>query len=546
MVNVVAIAVAFILQAVVDSGANLDTAALKKNVLFCILLILADMIAIYLNQIANAKYQYHTMRKIKKDVFDSLIDTDINSFQSDNTAKYISIFNNDIKLVQQNFIQTIPSIFSHITQFVFAVTALIYIDPLIALITLTINMLPMIIPAIFGKQLSIKNEENAKTLETYNIKLKDVFSGFEVIKSYHITTKIKQEHDNINDEVERREYRLKKVLALSSAASNGSGDIVFIGILVIATLLVIQGRMTIGMMIACVQLLNYVVNPIGMLANELSSLKSVKKVNERIIETMNLKKDMKSDALDKMSTHTSFKPEYKLESLNYEYEADTPVLKDITLNINQGKKYAIVGGSGCGKSTLLKIMFKYYDNYTGHININDKSLSELSKEELYQNVVMLHQNVFLFDDTLAQNISLYEDYTENEIIDVINRVGLSEKLEELPDGIHSRLDENGQNFSGGERQRIAIARALLRKTPMIFMDEATSSLDAKTAYQIERSVLEDKELTAVIVTHRLSETLLRNYDEIIMMKNGRITEQGSFDYLMNTKQDFFNLYQMSI
>lgn len=128
---------------------------------------------------------------------------------------------------------------------------------------------------------------------------------------------------------------------------------------------------------------------------------------------------------------------------------------------------------------------------------------------------------------------------------VIERVGLSDKLAELSDGIHARLDENGQNFSGGERQRIAIARALLRKTPMIFMDEATSALDAGTAYLIESSILKDEELTAVIVTHRLSETLLRCYDEIIMMKNGRITEHGRFDDLMNTKKDFYSLYQMS-
>jgi ATP-binding cassette subfamily C protein len=486
------------------------------------------------------------MKKIKKDVFDSLMDTDINEFQSDNTAKYIYIFNNDIKTIQQCYIQAIPSMISHVCQFVFALAALIYIDPWIAVVTLVVNVIPMLVPLAFGKSLSKQNEESVKSLEKYNIKLKDVFSGFEIIKSYRISDKIKGEHDNINDEVGKKAYGLGRINAISSAASHGCANIVFIGILVIATFLVINGRMTIGMMIACVQLLNYVVNPVGMLANELSSLKSVEKVNERILETMNMKKDEVSDQPEQAAEYSALRSEYQMDSLNFAYEQDNNVLKNISLTISPGKKYAVVGGSGCGKSTLLKVLLKYYDHYQGKIQMDGKPLSEISKRELYQKVVMLHQNVFLFDDTLAQNISLYGNYPEEKIMDVIERVGLTHKLAELPQGIHSKLDENGQNFSGGERQRIAIARALLRKTPMIFMDEATSALDAGTAYQIESSILEDKELTAVIVTHRLSETLLRCYDEIIMMKNGRITERGSFDELIHSKKDFYSLYQMSI
>ena len=185
---------------------------------------------------------------------------------------------------------------------------------------------------------------------------------------------------------------------------------------------------------------------------------------------------------------------------------------------------------------------RYYNDYSGNISIDNHDLKSIYSADLYKNMSMIQQNVFMFDDSIKENIRLYSTHDDNEILDSCKRAGLSKLIERLPEGINSLVGENGNKLSGGEKQRIAIARALINDTQILILDESTSALDNETAYNLEKSLLNLDDLTLITVTHKLIKNILVDYDEIIVMKNGKIIEKGHFDKLINLKGYFYSLY----
>ena len=214
------------------------------------------------------------------------------------------------------------------------------------------------------------------------------------------------------------------------------------------------------------------------------------------------------------------------------------------MHIGKGEKVAIVGRSGSGKSTLLRLILRYYDNYNGEILIDGMNSEDIKLSSIYKMMSIIQQNVFMFDDNIGSNIALYGDYSDEEIDKAILNSGLKSLIDSLPNGKNSSVGENGSNLSGGEKQRVSIARALIKNTPIILLDEATASLDAETSYEIENSLLNIEGLTSFVVTHKLNPELLKKYDKIVVLESGEIIETGSFEELMEKKEFFYSLYSL--
>lgn len=210
----------------------------------------------------------------------------------------------------------------------------------------------------------------------------------------------------------------------------------------------------------------------------------------------------------------------------------------------KNKKYAIVGESGSGKSTLVKLLLNYYNTYSGNIYIDNKDVMNIKEENIFDLISMIQQDVFIFDDTIRNNVTLFKEYSDDEVKCALNKVVLISAIDLLKDNLETNMGENGANFSGGQKQRIALARAIVKKCPIIILDEATASLDNETAYKIEKSLLDIQDLTLVSITHKLIKENLKMYDEIIYIRSGEIIEKGSFDELMNDKGNFYSLYML--
>ena len=237
----------------------------------------------------------------------------------------------------------------------------------------------------------------------------------------------------------------------------------------------------------------------------------------------------------------------KLEDVTYTYSPGTAyemhALEHINLEIPNGQFVGIIGHTGSGKSTLLNLLMGSSSNYQGEICIDSVSIKNIESESLYQLMTSVQQNVFVFNDTIRNNVTMFHEFSDKEVTLALERSGLSEFIEKR--GEDFVCGENGANLSGGERQRISIARALLRKSPIILVDEATAALDAATARAVSFSILNLVGMTRIVVTHRLEEAILRRYDKILVMKNGTICEQGNFDTLMQQKGQFYSLFQIA-
>lgn len=324
------------------------------------------------------------------------------------------------------------------------------------------------------------------------------------------------------------------------AISEGSANITFIINILLGIYMSMKGFLSIGSVIGVIQLINYIVYPINRIVDGYSRYKAVKAVNKRVEELLS-QNDKSKEYLEKVEKLLPI----KLEKVSFSYKGNEQILKEINLVIEENKKYVVVGKSGSGKSTLVKLIAKYYEEYSGNILYDIQNGKELDRSSLLSELAMIQQNVIVFDDTLKKNIIMNQNYSEEEIRKAVEESGLSEFVKNLPNGLDTCIEENGRNISGGEKQRIAIARALIRKVPFMILDEATSSLDNENAYKIESSILNQEGLTALVVTHHLRKELLEKYDCILVMKEGKLVEEGTFEELMEKKQYFYNLYNVS-
>ena len=229
--------------------------------------------------------------------------------------------------------------------------------------------------------------------------------------------------------------------------------------------------------------------------------------------------------------------------MTFGYEADTPVLQNIDAAFASGKSYALVGASGSGKSTLLNLLMGASSDYTGDILYDGRELRTVSTASLYELVSQIQQNVFLFNSSIRSNITMFREFPQEEVERAIELSGLRPLLEQRGEDYH--CGENGCGLSGGEKQRISIARCLLRHSPVLLMDEGTAALDAETARTVTESILELEGMTRILVTHNMDGGMLRRCDSILCLKNGCIAEQGDFETLMARKGYFYSLFTVN-
>ncbi len=291
--------------------------------------------------------------------------------------------------------------------------------------------------------------------------------------------------------------------------------------LVTATYLSSKGLVTAGEIGAIIQLSNYIVDPVTTIPANIISIKSVELEMKRI-DKMIAKKNNNSKEHEKFKLDNQI----SIKNLSFKY-GDNEVLKGISLDLEKGKKYAIVGESGSGKSTLANILLRRLDYENGSVKFDDTELKRIDEDDFYSNISLVSQNVFLFNDTLKNNVCLYNDYSQSDFERSIEKSKLNSVIEDLEEKENTVLGEYGTSLSGGEKQRVSISRALIKNSSFVIMDEATSSLDIKTARAIENTLLSLNQ-TVLVITHRIDESILKKYDKIFLLEDGRITQSGDY------------------
>jgi ABC-type multidrug transport system fused ATPase/permease subunit len=281
--------------------------------------------------------------------------------------------------------------------------------------------------------------------------------------------------------------------------------------------------------------MNYVLGPLMQIPPIISKRNACKPLFDKISEMTKYEKEIDKEQV-------IFENSIKLENVDFSIE-NKKIINNINYSFEKNKSYAIVGPSGSGKTTLLNLLIGKLNNYQGSIKYDNKELNSISQDSLYEIISFIEQSVFVFDDTIINNITMFSKVDEQLLNEVIIKSGLDALINEK--GLNYKCGENGCNLSGGEKQRIAIARGLIKKSQIMFLDEITSALDNETSNTITNNVLQLNDITKIMITHRLEESVLRNFDEIIVMKNGRIHEQGTYDELINNNNLFKTLVELN-
>ncbi|MDQ4712318.1 ABC transporter ATP-binding protein [Bacillus subtilis] len=541
---------AFVLKMLIDAGMMGNVTDLKRAIVYCLIVCLTLAISLYLSDITKNKFIKSISLLYRQDIFKRLINSNLTDFRSSKSGKYISMLTTNVKSVEDNFIGSYFNVLSNLFLLVFSLVGMFVIDWRLSVGVLFISILPMLVMGFTGRHMKNTQQKAFLDESKYTSKVKDALSGFLVIKSFNIEKEIGNEFTDVNRERSNSSYAMNSINGLTISISSLAGYLVFLVAYGLGMIMVINGEVSIGGVTAIVQLVNFVVMPLNKLGLEMNKMKSGESAVQDIEKSLS---KAKQNVLDQPENQISdFNNTIDFKNVSFSYpgsdEHANKAIKNLNLRLEKGKKYAVVGMSGSGKSTLFRLLLRYYNlpKGNGTIEIDGLNLNNISLDSIYKLINIVQQDVYMFDSSLRDNITLGKDFQDQEVMNVIKEAGLDSLVTANSSGIDMHLGEEGKLVSGGEKQRISIARALIRKTPILLMDEATASLDQKNTFEIENSLLNIKGLTAVIITHKLNPQLLSKYDSILFMKDGEVTEFGSFDNLMEIKGDFFKLCTLTL
>lgn len=555
-VPVIDVHLAFALQRVIDSGVNQNLEEFKIAILICIVNCLASIGVNSLYLHSKNKYILKAVTDYKVNTCMALLKLDYDQFSSKNTGSYISTLTNDMKKLEESYIVSFINVVKNIFQMTIAVLAMLYSNWRLAIVVIVTSILPSALVGIMGGKVSAAQEKVVLSDRSYTTKIKDFLTGFMVIKSFQVESEINKEINKTNRAYSHDLFKLNTINAITEVTSNVTGTLIFIATFGVGIYMVIQGQTTIGGIITITQLLNYITMPLNTIGVDINQVNAGKEIIKKVSEIVpdNHTDDSWKESND--GKEAAFEQNFIYDNVSFCYptvneqneEKQEFSLKGVNLTFEKGKKYAIVGLSGSGKSTLLNLLLRLYDlnESSGSILMDGRNINDISIENLYNLMSVVQQDVFIFDNTIKFNITLNKKFSEDEILRAVEMSNLKAYVETHPSGLDALCGENGINLSGGEKQRIAIARSIIRKTPILLMDEAMSALDQQTTFEIEDVILNIKDLTAVVITHKISKELLYKYNQIIYISNGQIIETGTFDDLIQAKGEFYNLYHLSV
>ena len=488
----------------------------------------------------SAKYNF--MRKAvtgyRNLAFQDITAKSISSLGKNNSSDYISALTNDVTSIESKYLLAEFDILEYVLTAVLSLMLMFYYSWVMTLAVIGLCILPVIVSVLFGGRVAEQEKQISDCNAGFVSMVKDLLSGFSVIKSFQAQEEAGSLYADRNDHLEQVKCRRQKTVKLIEIISSLAGIAVQLGVFLLGGYLAVMGQITAGVVVAFVQMMNYVLNPINRIPVLLADRKAAAGLIEKLAVYCG------EDAAEgKTGSVRGIGEGIRFEHVNFSYEEGKNVLRDVNLEFEAGKSYAVVGGSGSGKSTLLNLIMGSYDDYEGKLTMGGSELKDVDGDSIFDVVSVIQQNVFIFDDTVKRNICLFKDFPADAVESAVSRAGLRELVAEK--GWDYGCGEGGVHLSGGEKQRISIARSLLKESQVLLVDEATSALDAETADSVTNAILDIGGLTRLVVTHRLEEKALKRFDGIIVMRNGRVAEQGTFGELMDRKEYFYSLYQVS-
>lgn len=524
----------------------MDTAAGKSGALSfrTLLLISAGFVLLcaglsLLNYASQPRFLERAMRQYKDFAFKKLIGKSISSFRDESAAGYLSALTNDAASIETNYLAQMLAMITKAVTFIGALLLMCRYSLLMTAIAAGLTVLPLIASLLTGNRLQTVESRVSERNGEFTAALSDCLAGFTVVKNFRAEREIFRLFAQSNKALEHEKFTGRRIKTLVGMIGAVTGIFAQLGVFIAGVYLSMKGgSMTPGAVVLFVNLMNFIISPIAELPGLLACRKAALGLVDKLAAALE-----RSSSREGSETLNRLEHGIRLENVSFAYEPGKTVLHGINAEFEAGRAYALVGGSGSGKSTLLNLLMAAETNYSGHILADGIELSDISTESLYGTMAAIQQNVFVFNASIKDNVSMFRDFPKTEMDEAIARAHLGALIRER--GEDYLCGENGSGLSGGEKQRISIARSLLKKSSVLLTDEVTAALDAQTAHRVSSDILDLQGITRIVVTHTLEESLLRRYDKIFVLRGGRIEEAGSFADLMANKGYFYALFTVA-
>lgn len=501
--------------------------------------VLLCVAAFLLDYVSQPRFIERAMRQYKDFAFQKLTEKSISSFRDESTATYLSALTNDANGIEADYLAQQLSLITKTVAFIGALAMMLWYSPLMTAIALGVTILPLVASLLTGSKLQAAEKRVSDRNKDFTAALHDCLSGFAVVKNFKAEREIFKLFAESNRALESEKFNKRRIKTLVGMIGAVAGIFAQLGVFLIGAYLALSGYgLTPGVVIIFVNLMNFLIQPIAELPGLLASRRAALGLIGKLAAA--LEKNPTACGGEELSM---LEHDIRLEKVSFSYDGEKEVLHEISAVFEAGKAYAIVGGSGSGKSTMLHLLMAGSTEYTGNILLDGTELRRMAPESLYEMTSVIQQNVFVFNASIKDNVAMFRSFPQQELDDAIRRAHLTGLIAER--GESYLCGEGGNGLSGGEKQRVSIARSLLKKSSVLLADEVTAALDAQTAHQVTSDILDLHGMTRIIVTHTLEESLLRRYDGIIVLKDGHIEESGSFDKLMSNRGYFHALFTVA-
>lgn len=491
-----------------------DITYYKNVIIVTVIFILYSPINFLISRMLRIRYMRDTILDVRTMAFDKIINLPFKKYSQKSKEIYLSNLINDVNTFENKFFHSLLNFLINITMVVVSIGILVVLDYKLA-ISMTVFSLALIGTAkLFEKKTTQLEQRISTTNEEFTTEMSNTFQGVEILKLNHIEDKfLKKGLVSIN-RLEKRKFEANVFSELQRNIIQISGFIV-----AVLVLIYLGYQIQVGMSLAVAGLLFQLCSSISRFLIDtfpmLNRIKASISIYDKIAKPEEGEGGNNTGALEFV-----FRDKIQVSNVNFSFDKKE-VLKNASFSIEKGKKYLIKGVSGAGKSTLMNLLAMVYDNYEGKIMVDQVDYKAIQEKSFHDKVAFIYQDVFLFEDTIKNNIALYREVSPEQMETTVKACGLEAIIEERKDGLEEKLTENGKNLSGGQRQRLSIARAIAKNAQILFVDEGTSSLNEEMGREIEKVFL-GLEHTVIAISHRFYEGVTDQYDYVLELKNGAV------------------------
>lgn len=520
------------------TGINLDK--VKEIGIFLITIYSLGAIFSYIQGFIMAIVTNRCAKKLRTEISNKINKLPLKYFDKNSYGDVLSRVTNDVDTIAQSLNQSLGNLVSATTLFIGAIIMMFVTNVTMAITAILASLIGFIIMSLILKNSQKYFNEQQKQLGSLNGHIEEVYSGHNIVKVYNAMNEEEQEFDKINEELYKSNRKSQFLSGLMPPIMSFIGNFGYVAVCVVGALLVMNNKITFGVIVAFMIYIRLFTNPLTQIAQALTSLQSTGAASERVFTFLE-EPEMPKETNKKVLKKENAKGNIEFKNIEFGYDEDKTIIKNFSAKAKAGNKIAIVGPTGAGKTTMVNLLMKFYDIKKGDIIIDGISIHDLTKENVHDLFTMVLQDTWVFNGTINENIKYNNTKIPNEKVqEVCKIVGLDHYIKTLSKGYDTVLNEV-ESLSGGQKQLLTIARAMLEEKPFLILDEATSSVDTRTEELVQDAM--DKLTngkTSFIIAHRLS--TIKNADLILVMKEGNIIEQGNHEELLKQKGFYADLY----